>query len=313
MTRFEFIVFSLIFVLVYISSPCSALSSTTIATPPTTELTIMSKATSAALDGKKPPPIVYTIAGSDSGGGAGIQADLHAIHSMGCHGCSAITCLTAQNSVGVTAVHTPPIDFLQAQLDALVDDLPPIAIKIGMLGNDPETAKTIGRTLQRIKDNLDDGDKVWVVLDPVMISTSGHKLINDEAKESMIQHVCRHADVITPNKFEAEAFLGRKLLTTTDVETGAKELLQSFGCKAVLIKGGHTLLETQSSSTSTKEMDEMTPSTTNEVQATLQYAQDYLLASAEFADPEGEERLCDGSKGVWIRSTRYVNVSSSAI
>jgi len=82
----------------------------------------------AAASAQVPPPIVYTIAGSDSGGGAGIQADLHAIHGMGCHGCSAITCLTAQNSVAVTAVHTPPASFLREQLDALNSDMPPDAI-----------------------------------------------------------------------------------------------------------------------------------------------------------------------------------------
>jgi hypothetical protein len=91
----------------------------------------------------KIPPIVYTIAGSDSGGGAGIQADLHAIHAMNCHGCSAITCLTAQNSVGVTEVHAPPASFLQTQLETLADDLAPKAVKIGMLGNE-ELAKTVG-------------------------------------------------------------------------------------------------------------------------------------------------------------------------
>ena len=294
------LLFSWTFALV--TSFCTALSVAAATTNSPISQAIMVKATTAATDGTPVPPIVYTIAGSDSGGGAGVQADLQAMHAMGCHGCSALTCLTAQNSVGVTAVHTPPIDFLQSQLDALVSDLPPLAIKIGMLGNDPETAKTIGSTLQKIKASQNDGGRVWVVLDPVMISTSGHKLINDEAKESMIQHVCRFADVITPNKFEAEAFLGRKLLTPSDVESGAKELLQTLGCKAVLIKGGHTLIETQSSSA-----PEVTgSSTTKEVEATLNYAQDYLLATSEFADPDGEERLCDGSQGVWIRTTRYV-------
>jgi hydroxymethylpyrimidine kinase/phosphomethylpyrimidine kinase len=245
------------------------------------------------------PPIVYTIAGSDSGGGAGIQADLHAIHAMKCHGCSAITCLTAQNSVGVTSVHAPPASFLKAQLEALTTDLPPYAVKIGMLGNDPTVAETVGAMLQEFRNNQNNHNKVWIVLDPVMISTSGHKLINDEAKAAMIQHVCPYADIITPNKFEAEAFLGRKLMTPEDIEKGAEELLHSLGCKAVLIKGGHTLVETQKATEAEKEDN---PS--KEIQATLQYAQDYLLSSETIAKKEYDVRLCDGNRGVWMRTRR---------
>ena len=163
------------------------------------------------------PPVVYTIAGSDSGGGAGIQADLHAIHSMKCHGCSAITCLTAQNSVGVTGVHAPPASFLKQQLDTLLDDMPPVAIKIGMLGT-KDLALCVGEFLKKIKG--DDTKKVWVVLDPVMISTSGHKLIDDEAKQAMIEHIFPYADMLTPNKFEAEDLLNRKFDTNDDVERG---------------------------------------------------------------------------------------------
>ena len=256
-----------------------------------------------------PPPIVYTIAGSDSGGGAGIQADLHAIHAMGCHGCSAITCLTAQNSVGVAAVHSPPNDFLRSQLNALLSDLPPMAIKIGMLGNDPETARLIGKTLQKIRTSNDesgDGRKTWVVLDPVMISTSGHSLINDAARESMIRHVCPHADVVSPNKFEAEAFLGRKLLTPRDVESGAKELLKKLACRSVLIKGGHTLIETQNGGDplAAESSSSVDPVATNEIKSTLEYAQDFLLSSSTFGDPVGEERICDPSQGVWISTRR---------
>jgi hydroxymethylpyrimidine kinase/phosphomethylpyrimidine kinase len=245
---------------------------------------------------KEAPPIVYTIAGSDSGGGAGIQADLHAIRSMKCHGCSAITCLTAQNSVGVTAVHAPPASFLRKQLDTLTDDLRPRAIKIGMLGTE-ELAIVVGEVLKEIKKK----DKnIWVVLDPVMISTSGSKLINDDAIEAMIQNIFPFADVVTPNKFEAEAFLGRELKTPEDVEKGAKDLL-AMGCKAVLIKGGHALTESSSSGEATASA---------EVKATLDYAQDYLLSS-EMPPGEGNERLCDGSHGVWLRTNRYVFMSMS--
>ena len=178
--------------------------------------TSYSLAVMAELANSVPPPIVYTIAGSDSGGGAGIQADLHAIHSMNCHGCSAITCLTAQNSVGVTGVHAPPASFLKEQLDTLLDDMPPVAVKIGMLGT-KELAMCVGDMLKQLKS----GDrKVWVVLDPVMISTSGHQLIDNDAKEAMIQHVFPYADILTPNKFEAEDLLGRTFETNADVEEG---------------------------------------------------------------------------------------------
>ena len=240
------------------------------------------------------PPIVYTIAGSDSGGGAGIQADLHAIHSMKCHGCSAITCLTAQNSVGVTAVHAPDASFLQKQLDALMSDLPPAAVKIGMLGT-KELADMVGKALQDIRAK---NENVWVVVDPVMISTSGSKLLDDDAVDAMIQNVFPQADVITPNKFEAEALLHRELKTPQDIETGAKELLE-MGCKAVLIKGGHTLTETSS--------DTNLGTVSKEVESTLQYAQDYLLSS-DLQPKDGDERLCDSFDGVWLRSTRYVTL-----
>ena len=245
-----------------------------------------------------PPPIVYTIAGSDSGGGAGIQADLHAMHSMNCHGCSAITCLTAQNSCGVTGVHSPPASFLSKQLDTLLEDLPPRAIKIGMLGS-RELAETVGSFLSRLSGSYGDNgnsndagekrrEKTWVVLDPVMISTSGHKLIDDDAKQAMIDQIFPHADVLTPNKYEAEALLDRKLESPEAIEQGARDLLD-MGVKSVLIKGGHTVA------------DDLKGPIRPDVNATLGYAQDYFLSSIP---PEGEDRLCDGVRGIWLRSDR---------
>ena len=244
----------------------------------------LSTSSSANIKHVRTPPIVYTIAGSDSGGGAGIQADLHAIHAMKCHGCSAITCLTAQNSVGVTAVHYPPASFLKTQLETLADDLHPTAVKIGMLGND-ELARTVGEFVQNLKERQE--RKLWVVLDPVMISTSGHKLIDDKAVNAMIDHIFPYADVVTPNKFEAEALLRRKLNTPRDVEEGARDLLK-MGCKSVLIKGGHTFTDT---------------STADDV--TIHYAQDFLLSS-EAPVTDGNQRLCDSPLGVWLRTPRYV-------
>lgn len=235
--------------------------------------------------GSLPPPIVYTIAGSDSGGGAGIQADLLTIHAMKCHGCSAITCLTAQNSCGVSGIHAPPASFLQIQLETLLEDLPPRAVKIGMLGT-RELTETVGNFLKEISSLQ---PKPWVVLDPVMISTSGHKLIDDEAKEAMLDHIFPYTDVLTPNKYEAEALLGRALHTPEDVEQGARDLL-AMGVKSVLIKGGHTLDGVNHESHAA------------EVNATLGYAQDYFLSSVSHM---GEERLCDGSRGVWLCTARY--------
>ena len=260
------------------------------------------------------PPIVYTIAGSDSGGGAGIQADLHAIQSMRCHGCSAITCLTAQSSTGVTGVHTPPVDFLKLQLHTLHDDLVPSAIKIGMLGT-KDIAMEVSTFIQSIKKRKDDCSNSsneeeevptspFVVLDPVMISTSGHKLIEDETKEMIIKSLFPYVDIVTPNKFEAEELLGgRKLNTPQDIEEGAKDILK-MGVKAVLIKGGHTLLERQKGSSSSSSSDdnglEDLPKGLNE---TLGFAQDYFLSSEGPLTP-GKERICDGSRGVWLRAKR---------
>ena len=246
-----------------------------------------------------PPPIVYTIAGSDSGGGAGIQADLHTIRAMGGHGCSAITCLTAQSSTGVTGIHAPPPEFLRKQLDTLAADMPPRAVKIGMLGT-KELAVEVGRFLLELKaggggPGSEGLETPFVVCDPVMISTSGHKLINDEAKAAMIEHVFPHADVLTPNKFEAEELLGRELTSPKDVEEGAEELL-ALGVKSVLIKGGHSLAERSGT--------DMEPVLSPDVNATSGYAHDYFLSS-EPPLTEGEERLCDSCRGIWLVTDRY--------
>jgi len=252
------------------------------------------------------PSIVYTIAGSDSGGGAGIQADLKAIHTISggsCHGCSAITCLTAQNSCGVSSVHSPPVEFLREQLSTLEGDLYPKAVKIGMLGSQ-DLAEEVGGWLRKLNDDASSNGNnkaPLVVVDPVMITTSGHKLVDDSAKSAMITKVFPYADLVTPNKFEAEELLGRKLLTPEDVEAGAREIL-AMGPKGVLIKGGHSLLEEQGK--------ESIPSTSSdEDNVSVGYAQDYLLLSTELSE-EGKPvkdrpRLCDGSRGVWLRSDRY--------
>lgn len=246
-----------------------------------------------------PPPIVYTIAGSDSGGGAGIQADLHAMHSMGCHGCSAITCVTAQSSTGVTGVHSPPTEFLRLQLDTLQNDLPPRAIKIGMLGS-KELALVVGGFLKDLIEKSQASntgeEKPFIVFDPVMISTSGHKLIQDDAKNAIVEFVFPFVDIVTPNKFEAEELLGRTLNSSEDIEQGAKDIL-AMGVKSVLIKGGHSLAE--GAAEEDIQLD---------VNATAGYSQDYYLSSEPPLDKDGLERICDGCRGVWLRANRYDSV-----
>lgn len=175
------------------------------------------------------PPIAWTIAGSDSGGGAGIQADLLTFHDFDVHGCSAITALTAQNSVAVTHVAITPPDNLQAQLDALADDLPASAIKLGMLGDHTVISLVAGALARQ---------RVPVVLDPVMVSTSGASLLQGEGRAALFGELFPHVTLLTPNHIEAERLLGREISTPEDVVEAA-EALRALGPRAVLIKGGH--------------------------------------------------------------------------
>ena len=139
-------------------------------------------------------------------------------------------------------------------------------------------------------------EDVFVVLDPVIISTSGQSLIGDKVKQVMIEYLFPYVDLITPNKFEAEEFLGRKLVTVDDIEQGARDII-NMEAKAVLIKGGHSLTE----SINNINAKDTTITTTK----TTAYAQDYFLSSTEYPTPsKDEERLCDGSRGVWLRSHR---------
>ena len=123
--------------------------------------------------------------------------------------------------MGVTSVHTPPVEFLRNQLETLAADLLPGAIKVGMLGDDVDITLEVGRFLKGMKENgKGEEEGVFVVLDPVMISTSGQSLIGDKVKQVMIEYLFPYVDLITPNKFEAEEFLGRKLVTVDDIEQG---------------------------------------------------------------------------------------------
>jgi len=173
------------------------------------------------------PPVVWTIAGSDSCGGAGTQADLKTFQALGVHGCSVIAALTAQNSKEVRATAAVPAALLKAQLEALKADLPPKAIKIGMLG-DAEGIEILAEMLEKIG--------IYTVCDPVLVSSSGTALIDVEAVAAMKQLLFQRVDLLTPNRNEAETLLGRKLASDSDIEQAAAEL-RAAGPKAVIIKG----------------------------------------------------------------------------
>ncbi len=173
---------------------------------------------------------VLTIAGSDSGGGAGIQADLKTIAANGCYGMSVITALTAQNTKGVSGIHVVPVDFVRAQLDAVLCDIACDAVKIGMLFSS-ELIRTVAEGLQR------HGVK-QIVLDPVMVAQSGDRLVQDEAIDALKKYLIPLADIITPNLPEASVLLGRDVKTTEEIMPAAVELA-GLGCGAVLVKGGH--------------------------------------------------------------------------
>lgn len=183
----------------------------------------------------QPPATAWTIAGSDAGGGAGIQADLKTFESLGVHGCSAITALTAQNSREVRMVEYPSRAFLRTTLEALRDDLPAAAIKLGMLGS----KDVIDEVAAFLANESNSCRNVAVVCDPVMVTTSGSRLLDDGATDSLVRTIFPRCAIVTPNLPEAEALLGGKALRTpADVEAAAAELLK-LGCDAVLIKGGH--------------------------------------------------------------------------
>lgn len=175
-------------------------------------------------------PTVLTIAGSDSGGGAGIQADLKTIAALGAYGASAITALTAQNTQGVRGIHAVPASFLQEQLEAVFEDIKVDAVKIGMI-NTVEVVRVLANILDRFKPK-------FVVFDPVMVSTSGSKLIQDETVKMLSQELFPRVDLITPNLDEAEILLNRKIGDDEDMKVAATDLLK-MGCKAILLKGGH--------------------------------------------------------------------------
>ena len=175
-------------------------------------------------------PRVLSIAGSDSGGGAGIQADLKTIAALGCYGMTAITALTAQNTLGVRSIHGVPPQILRDQIDAVLEDIGLHAVKIGML-HSPEIVQTVATAIDR--HSLPN-----VVLDPVMVATSGARLIDNPAVELLVRELFGRAVLVTPNLDEASLLVGRPLDDEAAMESAAHELL-AMGASAVLLKGGH--------------------------------------------------------------------------
>ncbi|MEM8647838.1 MAG: bifunctional hydroxymethylpyrimidine kinase/phosphomethylpyrimidine kinase, partial [Pseudomonadota bacterium] len=176
-------------------------------------------------------PTALTIAGSDSGGGAGIQADLKTFSALGVYGCSVITALTAQNTQTVSGVMDVPAEFITQQIDAVFSDIDVHAVKIGMLSV-PETIEAVAAGLKR------HGARN-IVLDPVMVAKSGDALLQPYAVDAVRTILLPLADLITPNLPEAAALLGESLVTETGDMHEAASALMALGPKAVLLKGGH--------------------------------------------------------------------------
>ena len=175
-------------------------------------------------------PKVLSIAGSDSGGGAGIQADLKVITALGGFGMTAVTAITAQNTMGVTRIQDIDLDVIEAQIDAVVTDIGVDVVKIGMLAS-PAIVKTVARCLKKHQIKR-------IVLDPVLRATSGASLGGDDTARTMVTELFPMAELITPNLHEASILLGRSIHETSQFKEAAQELL-AMGPKAVLMKGGH--------------------------------------------------------------------------
>jgi hydroxymethylpyrimidine/phosphomethylpyrimidine kinase len=174
--------------------------------------------------------IALTIAGSDSGGGAGIQADLKTFHQFGVHGTSVLTAVTAQNTIGVSAIHPVPPSIVEAQAEALASDLRPAAVKSGMLATPA--------LVQLVASLLDRNDWRPYVLDPVMVASSGDRLLDRDAEATILGLLVPRAALVTPNLYEAAILLGRPV-EDPDAMIRAGEGLLALGAGAALVKGGH--------------------------------------------------------------------------
>jgi hydroxymethylpyrimidine/phosphomethylpyrimidine kinase len=173
---------------------------------------------------------VLIIAGSDSSAGAGIQADLKTCAALGVYGTTAITALTAQNTMGVTAIHEAPPEFVAKQIDAVVKDIRPDAVKTGMLAN----SGIIEVVAAKVKEHA----LPFVVVDPVMVAKSGDRLLKDDAVRAMREILIPLADVVTPNIPEVDDLVGNPVRTDEEIRAAAREM-QSWGARNVVVKGGH--------------------------------------------------------------------------
>ncbi|MCG9596344.1 bifunctional hydroxymethylpyrimidine kinase/phosphomethylpyrimidine kinase [Vibrio sp. Isolate25] len=177
------------------------------------------------------PPIVLTIAGSDSGGGAGIQADIKAMSATGSYACSVITAITSQNTLGVTAIHPIPLEHIESQLDAVFTDLNVVAVKVGMLAD--------ARIIKVVADKIRQYKPAHLVVDPVMVATSGDLLLEQSAISTLKEQLIPMADLITPNLPEGAALIDSAVPENEDQMGNMIEGLRALGAKAVLLKGGH--------------------------------------------------------------------------
>jgi hydroxymethylpyrimidine/phosphomethylpyrimidine kinase len=173
---------------------------------------------------------VLSIAGSDSGGGAGIQADLKTFSALGCYGTTAITAVTVQNTMGVSDIHPVPVAIIQGQIEAVMQDVAPQAIKIGMV-NRPEVVEMLEEVLKNYPD-------IPIVFDPVMVASSGDRLIENETIELLKEHLFPLSTLLTPNLEEAAIILGHPILNPQEMQLAAKKI-QNMGVANVLLKGGH--------------------------------------------------------------------------
>ena len=181
-------------------------------------------------------PIALTIAGSDSGGGAGVQADLKTFTALCCHGTTAITCITAQNPKGVSGIQPIHADMVRKQIESVFAELPPRAVKTGMLFS--------SEIIRTVADFFAHGKRPTLVVDPVMIATSGAVLLKPSAIRALKRQLLPVATLVTPNLDEAELLTGRKLSSVEDLKQAALEIYERHGC-AALVKGGHLKLRSE--------------------------------------------------------------------
>lgn len=175
-------------------------------------------------------PSVLTIAGFDGSGGAGIQADIKTASALGCFSTSVLTALPVQNTQGVRKIYPIPVEAVADQIEAILDDIFPDAIKIGMV-HTPQLVETIVHTLGKYK-------KIPLVFDPVMVATSGHRLIEEETIAAITEKLFPIADIITPNMDEAAILAHMPVQTLEDMYTAGKHI-KKLGCRSILLKGGH--------------------------------------------------------------------------